>query len=345
MKPKILVVQRNTNVANDKLPSRSVYARLLEPLEYLVENSLIDLTVTDEYDVDLNSLNFNIVLFSKHASDRSLQIAEASKNKKIKVIYDIDDFLPAFPVYSGGKEISEKINNLKKHTQIADTVTVATNFLQSNVDDYFKIKSVLTPNGINVARHSKFIKKDDKIRIIYTNADKIKVESFKEDLFSTINTFLSSHVDIDFDIITDPNIEMNRFINHRNLGNVSWFDHKKILGENKYQIGIVPLGGYEDKESLLFNSCKSPIKYLEYSCMKIAGIYSKSPIYEKVITNFENGILVDNDRTSWLEALELLTNNHSLRNKIIENSFNDILKNHNVKNSADSWLSLFQRLI
>ncbi|WP_374001714.1 glycosyltransferase [Bdellovibrio bacteriovorus] len=340
---KVIVAQRNTNVAEKAIPSRSVYARLLEPFEYLAMNNKISLNVIDENFLDLNAIDFDVLVFSKHTSNISLKLSEQAIGMGKKVIYDIDDFLPAFPSYSGGTQISQRISSIRKHTQIASIVTTATRFLKTQIDNYFDISTELAPNGINVERHNKHLKsKPDNLRIIFTNADLIKVHSFKNDFFKLMNSFLDQNPSIDFDIISDPNDELEGFSRFNDLGNVSWFEHKKILAENGYSVAVTPLGGVEDSDSLLFNSCKSPIKYLEYGALKIAGIYSRTPIYEEVISDKETGILVKNDLESWQNALVEISKDKKLRERITKNAFDDIRANHHVKQSSEAWLSIIQ---
>lgn len=341
--PKVVVVQRNTNVASKPLPSRSVYARLLEPFEYLRDLGLIKLDVIDEKALNLHEHPFDILVFSKHTSAVSLELSEKARSIGKTVIYDIDDFLPAFPSYSGGQMIKERIASIRKHTEIASIVTTATSFLKEKIDEFFQITSQLAPNGINVERHAKYLKpKKGNLKIVFTNADLIKIDNFKNDFFKLMNSFLRNNTSVEFDIITDPNDEMNNFLRFNNLGNVSWFEHKRLLAENAYDLAITPLGGTEDFESLLFNSCKSPIKYLEYGALYIPGIYSKTPIYENVITNNETGILVANTPEEWSDALQRLIADSQLRRQIAKNAFDDIMANHHVKNSAGKWLEIIE---
>lgn len=338
--PKIIVVQRQTNVADKPIPSRSVYARQLEALEYLKAKGRILLDVIDESDLDLKAQVFDVLLFCKHSSERSLRLAEMAREMGKKVVYDIDDFLPAFPSYSGGQGVSKRIESIRKHAQMASVVTTATTDLRERIDGFFGVRSVLVPNGFNVERHFQHKAFSDKTKMIFTNADLIKVDRFKDGFFRTINQILQERPNVEFDIVTDPNQEMNRFVRFNNLGNISWFEHKKVLATGGYNLALIPLGGYEDQEAFVFNSCKSPIKYLEYGGLKIAGVYSKSPIYERVIKNGETGLLVENTESEWREAVETLLNDSLLRTRIAENAYEDVRANHHVSRSAEVWLDV-----
>ncbi len=341
MIPKVLVLQRQTNVADKPIPSRSVFARILEPFDYLKDQGKINYNIIDESQLKFEDLSyFGIIILQKHSSQRSVMIAEEAKRRGLKIIYDIDDFLPAFPQYSGGQGMNAKINVIKQHTAIANVVTVATPVLQREVDRFFSVKSFLAPNGINVERHRAFLKPKRNFRIIFTNADMLKVNSFKSDLFNLINYVTDHYSGVELDIISDPNPELVNFNKANLIGNFQWFEHKRWLAEQAYSVGIVPLGGVEDPEALLFNSCKSPIKYLEYGALDIVGIYSKSPIYNDVIVDGQTGILVENTFDSWRVAFEMVFESTDFRTKITKNALADINENYHVRLSSTYWMDL-----
>ena len=343
MKPKVLVVQRQTNVAEKPMPSRSIYARILEPFEYLKQKGKIDFIVIDENNVSkLDLKTFNSVVFQKHSSRTSIETAAQAKALKVKVIYDIDDFLPAFPNYSGGQKISEKITAIKQHTQIADIVTAATPFLKDQIDQYFALNSIFTPNGINVERHRAFCKGIKKQSFVFTNADLLKIQAFKDDFFRAINTFLSKNPTLQFDVISDPNPEIDQFERFNNIGNLDWFEHKQVLAQSGYEFAVIPLGGKEDPNSLLFNQCKSPIKYLEYGCLGIPGVYSNVDIYKTTIQHGVTGILVKNTFDDWTASLKELRLNNNLRQFIAKNALDDIIAHYSVTHSSQIWLELLR---
>ena len=58
-------------------------------------------------------------------------------------------------------------------------------------------------------------------------------------------------------------------------------------------------------EDNLFNRCKSSVKFLEYSCLGVPGIYSNIDPYSIVIKNNFNGLLAyTNDE--WKNSLRKL---------------------------------------
>jgi processive 1,2-diacylglycerol beta-glucosyltransferase len=108
----------------------------------------------------------------------------------------------------------------------------------------------------------------------------------------------------------------------------------------QYKFGIVPLGAEEDAESAFFNSCKNPFKYLNYGMAGIPGIYSDASIYRPVVSNGLTGLLVDNDKQSWLAALHQLSNDANGCKRMREAAFNDVVQNHHIKIAASLYFEI-----
>ena len=346
---KLLIIQRKSHVASGVGFSRSVYARLLEPFDYLNEKGIIAYDVASEDICEpekMNQIQFDVVVFSKHVSDVSLEIAREAKNLGKKIIYDIDDNLLNFPEYSGSNITDHRKENFYKHMTLADVVTVSTERLHASLSHHVDRAMVLVGNGFNVERHNKHAATTPSYKkIIYTNADRTKLHSFYGGFFKAINQFLKENSEMNLEIFSDYESELKQFSRYSYLGSVDWFEHKRRLAETGYFMGIVPLGGLEDSAELEFNSCKSPIKYLEYGGLKIAGIYSKNPIYTDVIEDRYNGLLVDNTEEAWLSALEELTKNKQLHKTIIENAYNDVKEKHHVSKSAKQWMEVINKIM
>jgi len=68
-----------------------------------------------------------------------------------------------------------------------------------------------------------------------------------------------------------------------------------------------------------FNSCKSPIKYLEYGSIGVPGVYSAIAPYSRVVENGEDGFLVTS-LEEWESRLLQLINDPKLRQEIAANA-------------------------
>jgi glycosyltransferase involved in cell wall biosynthesis len=110
----------------------------------------------------------------------------------------------------------------------------------------------------------------------------------------------------------------------------------RALVSGQYQFAITPLGSSEDQEAAEFNACKNPFKYLNYGAAQVPGIYSHAPIYENSVAQGQTGLLVTNDFTAWVDALETLARDAALRATIRKNAFEDVADRHHVRMSAEA---------
>jgi glycosyltransferase involved in cell wall biosynthesis len=98
-----------------------------------------------------------------------------------------------------------------------------------------------------------------------------------------------------------------------------------------WDIAIAPL---EDNS---FTRCKSDIKFLDYSALGIAGIYSRVAPYEKTVRHLETGYLANNSTEDWVKALDLLLKDDSLRQKLARRAKEYVLSARMLKQCAKNW--------
>lgn len=89
-------------------------------------------------------------------------------------------------------------------------------------------------------------------------------------------------------------------------------------------IGIAPL------RDGLFNSCKSEIKWEEYSALEIPTIASQRPPYSLAIDHNRTGLLAVN-KQEWIDQISLLIENYALRKRIGETAREKVFKDYNLE--------------
>ncbi len=288
----------------------------------------------------------DIIVLSKHRTSRALELAKLAKNLGKRLIYDIDDWIFSFPSYSGGRSnIAE--NRTLEIISLCDIITIANSELMNRVRSLIP-KSILVflPNGMWVERYvatSGIVSSDLENfgRIIFTNADFLKVEESRDAILSALNVFFIRHPDYVLDFFGDPFPEMFSLPFLHFTNRMPYQDYMRAIVAGKYMFAICPLGADEDVSSKEFNACKNPFKYINYGVAKIPGIYSAADIYKKCISNMETGILVENTFESWLSAMETFATNEELRNRIRVAAHKDVVKNFHVRTGASILKEIF----
>lgn len=135
-------------------------------------------------------------------------------------------------------------------------------------------------------------------------------------------------------IISDFNYQVNDLT----IENVRWNKQSEIQDLLDIDIGIYPLSNEEWVKG------KSGLKALQYMSLGIPVIATKVGMNKKIIKNMENGLLVNNDDREWLNAINILAQDHELRNKIGKNSRKTISENYSTNIIGNKYLKILNSL-
>jgi glycosyltransferase involved in cell wall biosynthesis len=91
-----------------------------------------------------------------------------------------------------------------------------------------------------------------------------------------------------------------------------------------------------------FNACKSDIKFLDYSAIGAAGIFSRVPAYAGTVRHGETGWLVDNTPEAWGRALETLIDDAVLREHLATQATRYLYAERIVAQAAGQWLAALE---
>lgn len=347
---KILALQRESHVAPG-MSSLSVAARVTEVLDYLEACGRVEYASIAENDpcAERGVEWADILVLSKHNSSQALRLALFAKSKGVGVIYDIDDWIFSFPEYSGGKAKNDS-GFSREIINIADWVTVANDVLLKKIGSVMpEIAPTLLPNGMWVEKYCSTpdISVDEATppRIVFTNADFLKMQHGKEMLLCALQVFFIRHPDYILDFFGDPFPEMFSLPFMHFTNRIPYSDYMHSLVAGGYQFAITPLGGEEDSAAADFNACKNPFKYLNYGTAMVPGIYSNAVIYKNCIQPGETGLLIENEFDTWCEALEQMAGDQSLRTKIRATAYEDVRTNFHISKSAEALSKIIEQLI
>jgi len=92
----------------------------------------------------------------------------------------------------------------------------------------------------------------------------------------------------------------------------------------------------------LFNRCKSPIKFFEYSALGIPGVFSQLETYTDLINHGDNGLLASS-LDEWTNCLIQLIEDKELRFHMAKNAQETIRSNWLLSQNAFLWKETFQR--
>ncbi len=99
----------------------------------------------------------------------------------------------------------------------------------------------------------------------------------------------------------------------------------------RWDLGIAPL------EDSVLNHYKSDIKFLDYSALGIAGVYSGVSAYQGTVRDGENGRLVPNTPEAWVKALESMLVDDQLRSEMAGRAQAYVLEERTLEHHAADW--------
>ena len=346
-KLRVLALQRESHVAPG-VPSLSVAARITEVLDYLQHNGALEYTsIAENNPASVNGVRWaDVLILSKHSSPAALELVRLAKQSGKLIIYDIDDWIFSFPEYSGGKQPNVKTALILEILSYCSEVTVANHRLESKITGFIP-KCHHIPNGIWVEKYARQIPKEPRPqekRIVFTNADFLKLEASKELILTALQLFFMRNSEFVLDFYGDPFPEIVSlpFLHYTNR--MPYDEYMQSLVSGQYLFSITPLGAAEDAKAAEFNACKNPFKYLNYGAAGVPGIYSKSPIYTDCVEHRRTGWLVENTPQEWLGALEAMAFDASLRKQLRENAYQDVTEHHHIRSSAKALMALLDPL-
>jgi glycosyltransferase involved in cell wall biosynthesis len=335
-------------MTDGRMTSRTIGARFAPLLSYMQRHMLIEWEQIAEENITISQLHrFDAVLFNKHVSSLSLQIMRMANELKLHTIYDLDDWILDLPSWSVLEMNEDVLYNVLAMIREASAATASNILLQEKMERVRHSKVLIIPNGFD---HEAFDlspalwKERQPPKILFSNLDGIKLIKFRADFFSVLSAFLKANESLTIDFWGDPFPELAAIPKVSHRGSRPNLDYKKAIRDEGYLFAIVPLGAEEDPATLFFNSCKSPIKYVDYGSLGIPGIYSDCPTYREYVQHRVTGFRTPNDRLSWRDALDEMLSNADLREKIRSNSFASVLEKFSAEHVSKMLLHALPHL-
>ena len=104
-----------------------------------------------------------------------------------------------------------------------------------------------------------------------------------------------------------------------------------------FRMGIVPL--LDDE----FNNMKSDLKYLEMSALGLPIVVSDRAPFKESVRHGENALLVDDDPTSWVNAIRSLAADDDLAQRIAANAEDYVRQSRTMNSGADQLVEILRR--
>jgi glycosyltransferase involved in cell wall biosynthesis len=338
----------------DYRPHSSPFLRLIRPFSHPRVQSRINTT----FDRDFNGEPADLVIIDRlWRPDVTLGLVQELVNKirlkGAKVIYSLDDNFFDLVFENKGWPPIEFLPIVAFLLQQADGVLVSTPALQEQLLKYNSSIFVL-PNQL-----------DERLLVIRHPYEKSPLSDSERIVIGYMGT--STHDEDLLMVLPALKAICQRHpgqVAVQVIGVVRSEETKKVLQElpvrynypnpeeNEYPMFMLWFTGHVCWDIAIsplrdtpFTRCKSDIKYLDYSAIGAAGIFSQSPAYTSTIHQKENGWISENTSQAWEDALEALIQDISLRQKIAWNATRHLYSERILAQRAPDFVDIVERLI
>lgn len=318
--------------------SSIVDVRLRTPLGYWAQKTGSVVRIVNILEHSLEDLRWgDICIFQRNSSDLVVNLARRLQKAGKKIIFEIDDLLLDLPPFLAhhADSIEPARPFMVELLKTADALSVSTDQLADQLGTYSD-KVFVTPNysepTAEVAQH--YDVSSSEVKLVIASSDKVLVDMLVEPLKAIQKEYACQIIGVG-----PPGHFLSAAgLSVRQFEIMSHSDFKLFLASLDNSVGVIPL------DDSLFSSCKSAVKYFDYSMAGLPTICSNVLPYRSVVKDRENGFLVDNTFDAWTQAIACLVKNSQVRQSISREARLYVEKEHNLDISAHSWLLLFNVL-
>lgn len=328
-KLKVLCIAKNLN-------STIFIIRVKTPLEFWKKKFRQDVKFVQLSNISETNLSWpDIVIFQRTMSDIEIQLAKFLIKNQKKIVYEIDDLLTRIPFYLSRSNFTINKFNIMKIINISNALSVSTCNLKSQFEN--KNNNIhVTPNySLPMKRISKhYSVKTKDIKLIISSTDNVLLNMIIPALVEVQKKFGVQIISIGPICLQlkKAGIRIDENLNFKH------YEFKNFISSIDNAIGLIPLN------LSLFNNCKSPIKFFDYSVCGIPSICSNVPPYSQVIKKNFSGLLAENTKKSWVKNIYRLIKDENLRSFLSKNAIVDIKQNYNINKNVESWNNLLSSI-
>lgn len=267
----------------------------------------------------------DIIIFLRSDSDIDAYVSKIAKKNGIHTVYVLDDDILNAPSYLSSApyyNLPSTKNNIRTIMANCDTFLTPSPVLKEKYGKSFKYSFLINEPSLNRISEKP---ENDKVKIGFAGSID-RAQDLNEILEETITKLVEKYEDkIEIEFMGAKPAFCDK-LGLKHLPYQDGYDaYTAFMAKCNWDIGLAPMPESE------FHRCKYFNKYVEYASFGIVGIYSDVEPYIYGIRDGENGLLVNNNTSEWLNALIKLIEDEKYRKTLSKNC----LKEANEKYSLD----------
>lgn len=325
----------------DHPPSTMTKIRIGIPMTDFADSACRELRIKDFGSAKIRDLLWgSVIVVQRGMTKKSSRLIQDAKALGKPIVYEIDDLLTELPDFlSHHKNCIANRHLIERNIRNATMVTVSNSRLKSALSHLNKNIQIcpnyanptflsMPPNEMHTGSGpvNLFIGSSDRVRVDFlTPALKIIQEKYKDRVQIHCIGPLS-------EAVSDSGV--NCTSTHL-LGHAEFI---QFLKKHANAVGVIPL---DDSK---FSSCKSAVKYFDYSQAGLAVACSKVSPYVDVIEHDRTGLLTPNTTEGWVDTMSRLIDSSDLRASLAMEAQKEIAAKHSLAHTSEAWRQVFEML-
>ncbi|MFZ2538577.1 MAG: methyltransferase domain-containing protein, partial [Oscillospiraceae bacterium] len=335
-KPSIKVL----GVAAD-IKSSHAEVRMIVPLQAWAAECHGQVNFMSIQDCDEESIAWaDIVVIQRHIDLNTIRVLGIATRLGKKIIYETDDYLLELPDHLSHHKagLAGHFEHIDYVLPQVDCITATTKRLAKQFERFSRPIAIIPNCSINDNLNpvDGIQWKSGRATLIIASTDTVLVDFILPAISALINRI---DIDVKVVVIGPPGDAFERAgIPFERVPNMPYLEFKKFIRTVDNPIGVIPL------DDSLFSSCKTAIKYFDYSMAGIPVACSNVPPYSDVITSEVNGILCKNDTLSWTGGIERLVQSSNFRLKIANQARSFVESEYSAHIAVKNWDLLLNKV-
>lgn len=293
--------------------------------------------VEDQLSVE-ELLEYDLIFFIRNKSSQAVSVSEFLKRHHKKMIYLLDDnWLCAAQDYPQlVHDLGIRSEGYRCFLQMLEHVDQVWVYNKCVEEDLLPFVTNVKRLPINIAlkQFHKRVRTDKKIHLGFAGSSS-KLEHCVE-LFKALEKIMTVYDEVELYFKGMP--LPPRFYSffgriHQEGYTLDYMDYVDTMNEWSYDIMLSPLGNTR------YDCSKCINKYLEITASGAVGIYAKVPLYESIIEDGKNGLLVSNEEEAWYKAIEKMILDVPLRERIFEHAYKQVEAEYDTSQVIDSFMA------
>jgi len=338
------------------------FVRIIQPLKHLdgftykgykFKTDIYDILKQKTFNWPAVSEKYDVVFLNYTVLDWAYAAMAMFVHKKgRKIIMDLDDALwninrdniahDALKNVGGGEILSAILRDV-------DGITTTNLYLKHLIAQTAKVnydKMAVFPNAVDMKlyNHKSPAKENNNILLFHYGSTSHFEDLLEPNFVKGMDRIFKEYPNVEFKAIGAalPRLKMRwgpRYTygwGHSDI--YHWIKDKFPVFMDEADIMVVPL------QSNTYNRCKSSIKWMETATATKPGVFIDIRPYTEHIVNGETGYLAKN-ADDWYKYLKILIDSKKERQRIGNNAYNEVKKNHLIQNRIEDYADFIIKIL